>query len=101
MEAKTLNLEVVYARADAQTVLTVAAAAGDSVALVIARSGIVDRHPELRAGPLQAGIFGRRVSMATPVAEGDRVEIYRPLTLSPTAARRRRAQIKKAAESPA
>jgi len=95
MEAKTLSLEVVYARADAQTVLTVTAAAGDSVALVIAHSGIVDRHPELQAGDLQVGIFGRRVSLATPVAEGDRVEIYRPLTLSPAEARRRRARIKK------
>lgn len=95
MEAKTLNLEVVYARADAQTVLTVTAAEGDSVALVIARSGITDRHPELQAGSLQVGIFGRRVSMATPVAEGDRVEIYRPLVLSPAEARRRRARVNK------
>ncbi len=95
MEAETLNLEVVYARADAQTVLTVTAAAGDSVAAVIARSGIAKRHPELQAGVLQAGIFGRRVSMATPVADGDRVEIYRPLALDPKEARRRRARLKK------
>ena len=40
----------------------------------------------------QAGIFGKRVTMDTRLADGDRVEIYRPLKLDPKEARRRRAR---------
>jgi putative ubiquitin-RnfH superfamily antitoxin RatB of RatAB toxin-antitoxin module len=37
------------------------------------------------------GIFGRRATLDTPLAEGDRVEVYRPLRADPKEARRRRA----------
>jgi uncharacterized protein len=38
-----------------------------------------------------AGIHGRRVALDTRLADGDRVEIYRPLRADPKAARRQRA----------
>jgi putative ubiquitin-RnfH superfamily antitoxin RatB of RatAB toxin-antitoxin module len=38
------------------------------------------------------GIFGRRVALDAPLADGDRLEIYRPLALDPKEARRRRAR---------
>lgn len=38
-----------------------------------------------------AGIFGRRVAAGTALADGDRVELYRPLATDPREARRRRA----------
>ena len=37
------------------------------------------------------GIFGKRVALDRKLAEGDRVEIYRPLAMDPKDARRRRA----------
>jgi putative ubiquitin-RnfH superfamily antitoxin RatB of RatAB toxin-antitoxin module len=37
------------------------------------------------------GIHGKRASLDQPLAEGDRVEIYRPLAIDPKEARRRRA----------
>ncbi len=37
------------------------------------------------------GIFGRRVTLDTPLEDGDRVEIYRALRADPKEARRRRA----------
>lgn len=37
------------------------------------------------------GIWGRGVGLDAPLAEGDRVEIYRPLQMDPKEARRRRA----------
>lgn len=43
------------------------------------------------AAPHGAGIHGRRVPLDTMLANGDRVEIYRPLQADPKAARRRRA----------
>jgi putative ubiquitin-RnfH superfamily antitoxin RatB of RatAB toxin-antitoxin module len=41
--------------------------------------------------PHGAGIHGRRVPLDTALADGDRVEVYRPLQADPKAARRRRA----------
>jgi putative ubiquitin-RnfH superfamily antitoxin RatB of RatAB toxin-antitoxin module len=41
---------------------------------------------------VQVGIFGKRVTMDTRLADGDRVEIYRPLAMDPKEARRRRAR---------
>ena len=44
-----------------------------------------------RPGALAVGIHGRRVTLDTPLRDGDRVEIYRPLGVDPKEARRRRA----------
>ena len=41
------------------------------------------------------GIWGRAVALDAPLAEGDRVEIYRALLMDPKEARRRRAQRRK------
>ena len=38
------------------------------------------------------GVFGRRVALDALLAEGDRVEIYRPLAADPKEARRQRAR---------
>jgi hypothetical protein len=38
------------------------------------------------------GIFGKRVDPATPLSDGDRIEIYRLLALDPKERRRRRAR---------
>ena len=41
------------------------------------------------------GIFGKRVELDHRLADGDRVEIYRPLAMDPKEARRQRARKKK------
>jgi len=41
------------------------------------------------------GIYGRRVTLDTRLADGDRVEIYRALGADPKEARRRRAQARR------
>jgi putative ubiquitin-RnfH superfamily antitoxin RatB of RatAB toxin-antitoxin module len=60
-------------------------------------SGVFERHPELALGELSIGIWGRACTAETLLAEGDRVELYRPLAQGPNEARRRRArELKKA-----
>jgi len=44
-----------------------------------------------RPGAAPVGIHGRRAMPGTALADGDRVEIYRPLRADPKEARRRRA----------
>ncbi|MDH3320784.1 MAG: RnfH family protein [Betaproteobacteria bacterium] len=56
--------------------------------------GATVRHALVAAGRPAArdvGIYGRRVAPDTRLADGDRVEIYRPLSADPKDARRRRA----------
>ena len=54
-------------------------------------SGVLERWPELAAAPPSIGVWGRATSADAAIGDGDRVELYRPLTLDPQEARRRRA----------
>ncbi len=47
------------------------------------RSGILQRFPEIDLDDQKVGIFGKVVQLDTLLAEGDRVEIYRPITADP------------------
>jgi putative ubiquitin-RnfH superfamily antitoxin RatB of RatAB toxin-antitoxin module len=58
----------------------------------IRASGLFERHPELGLGEPLIGIWGRACAPGTLLADGDRVEIYRPLTMDPNEARRLRAK---------
>ncbi|MGA0571181.1 RnfH family protein [Variovorax sp. VNK109] len=53
-------------------------------------SSLVDRFPELELPGCGIGIWGRLVGPAQPVADGDRLEIYRGLKVDPKVARRER-----------
>ena len=57
----------------------------------IRASGLLERHPELGLGEPLIGIWGRACALETALRDGDRVEIYRPLTVDPKEARRLRA----------
>ncbi len=89
---KRLRVEVAYALPAEQVLLEVEVDEGATVGDAIGRSGIRDRFPELHVGPGHVGIFGRPVELDTPVRDGDRVEIYRPLIADPKQARRERAK---------
>jgi len=63
---------------------------GATVADALRLSGIGERFDNLDLSRI--GVFGRVVDPATPLRDGDRVEIYRPLRIDPKEARRRRAK---------
>jgi putative ubiquitin-RnfH superfamily antitoxin RatB of RatAB toxin-antitoxin module len=88
----TLKVEVVYALPRAQEVIVVDLAPGATVADAIEASGLSGKYPSLRAATLAVGIHGRVVTPTHAVADGDRVEIYRPLVADPMTARRQRAK---------
>lgn len=89
--ASAIRVQVAYARADQQVVLTVDVPRDASVERAIRDSGILARFPEIDLGRQAVGIFGARVALDDVVQAGDRVEIYRPLQVDPKEARRRRA----------
>jgi putative ubiquitin-RnfH superfamily antitoxin RatB of RatAB toxin-antitoxin module len=63
----------------------------------IRASGVFERHPELALGEPLVGIWGRACALGAVLADGDRVEIYRPLAMDPNEARRLRAKKLRAA----
>lgn len=85
-----MRVEVVYALRDACDATTVELPAGSTARDALALSGIAARYPGIDLSRL--GVFGRRVAAGTLLADGDRLEIYRPLALDPKEARRRRAR---------
>ena len=86
-----LSVEVVYALPSGEDAVTLTLAAGATVAEAVRASGVLERHPEIDLGRHRIGIFGGVVAAQAPLRDGDRVEIYRPLTIDAKEARRRRA----------
>ncbi len=86
-----VRVEVVYATPERQELIQIQAESGATVRHVIEASGVLDEFPELDINSIETGIFSRPVPLGHRVNDGDRVEIYRPLTIDPKEARRRRA----------
>jgi uncharacterized protein len=87
----SVSVEVVCATAERQVLRRLNLAAGSTVIQAVQQSGILEAMPEVDVDPSRLGIFSRRVAPDDVLEDGDRVEIYRPLTLDPKDARRRRA----------
>ncbi len=79
-----IRVEVVDARRDGVSTAKVELPAGALVRDALQASG-------LNVDPSAVGIFGKRVAPDARLADGDRVEIYRPLALDPKERRRQRA----------
>ena len=90
-----LNVTVVYALPQELFQEALELCPGSRVRDALAQSGVMEAFPEIEVESVPLGIFSRRVELDTPLTEGDRVEIYRPLKLSPTDARRLRAKRKR------
>jgi hypothetical protein len=85
-----VNVTVVYATDAAQDCVSLALPAGATVADAIRRSGLAAAWG-LDLATLIVAIRGRAVSSTARLAEGDRVELLRPISADPKEARRRRA----------
>ena len=91
-DAPRIRVSVVYADPDAVFDVALALPAGATVADAISRSGIHEQRPAIAIRADRLGVFARKVAFDTPLRDGDRVEIYRPLRIDPKEARRRRAR---------
>jgi putative ubiquitin-RnfH superfamily antitoxin RatB of RatAB toxin-antitoxin module len=85
-----LRVEVCYALAKAQTLIEVHVPAGSTVRDALEASRIVERHPEIDLATAKVGIYGKPKPLDAPLADHDRVEIYRALIVDPKVARQRR-----------
>jgi putative ubiquitin-RnfH superfamily antitoxin RatB of RatAB toxin-antitoxin module len=91
MVERTIKVEVVCAAPGKQVCRELVLAEGCTAGQAVEASGILRLFPAGAFDAMRLGIHSRRVVPEQCLAEGDRVEIYRPLVLDPMAARRRRA----------
>jgi uncharacterized protein len=89
--AEQVTVEVVYAEPSRRWLRRVTLPKGSTVAQAVEASGLGREVPGLVLDPARLGVFSRKITPEHVLADGDRVEIYRPLTLDPKEARRRRA----------
>lgn len=99
MAETDLNIEVVYATAERQWLLTCVVPAGATVRQALLHSRLAEHVPGLDVEACPVGIFGKVVSdpLAHQVEEGDRLEVYRPLVADPKEVRKQRAARARAA----
>ena len=88
----SVRVEIVLARADEQHVVPVEMEEGTTALAAVKASGILARCPEVDPASLRLGRFGREIARDARLADGDRIEILRPLVMGPMEARRLRAR---------
>jgi putative ubiquitin-RnfH superfamily antitoxin RatB of RatAB toxin-antitoxin module len=93
--ALLIEVEVAYALPEAQFLQSLKLAEGSTVRDAIEASGVLSRFPSIELTRNPVGIFSTRVALDQVLSSGDRVEIYRALTITPVEARRLRALRKK------
>ena len=85
-----MHVQIAYVGSGIELLLAVEVPAGATIGDALRIASIEKR---LGSAPDLTGlaIFGRRVDVATPLRDGDRIEITRPLLRDPKMARRDRA----------
>jgi hypothetical protein len=69
---------------------------GARIEAALAASGLLSIHPEIDLSHgFGLAVFGRAAAVDTELADGDRVEVLRPLVVDPRGARRARAAVKR------
>jgi hypothetical protein len=80
-----IKVEVVYAFPRREKIVSLVLPEGATVQDALLKTSI-------NFDPRFLGVFGEPVTADTRLADGDRVEVYRPLKIDPKDARRRRAK---------
>ena len=88
-------VEVAYALAEKQSLISLEVEEGTTLKDAIEASGILEKYNEIDLSKQQVGIFSKFATLDTVLREKDRVEIYRSLIADPKEIRKERAaQIK-------
>lgn len=90
-----MHVEVAYATPQKQVILEVLVDVDATLEAIILESRILDIFPEIDLSSQKIGIFGKMHDLSEAAQEGDRIEIYRPLTIDPKEARRAKAKKKR------
>ncbi|MBW8191971.1 RnfH family protein [Neiella marina] len=75
-----MRVSVAYAEPGQQLWLELELADGATAVSAINQSGILDLCPDIQLEQQKIGVFGKFVTLDAALVDGDRVEIYRPIT---------------------
>ena len=92
-------VEVAYALADKQSLISLEVKEGSTLKEAIEASGILDEYRDIDLSTNRVGIFSKFTTLDTVLREKDRVEIYRSLIADPKKVRKERAAQGKAIQS--
>ncbi|HEY2346309.1 MAG TPA: RnfH family protein [Xanthomonadaceae bacterium] len=87
-----MRVEVVYALPERAWSVLLDLPAGATAADALARSAFANRIPGFDQACVTCAIYGKAITLATLLREGDRLELLRPLKADPKQARRQRAR---------
>lgn len=93
MVAERINVEVAAALPERQVVVPLTVPAGTTLAEAVSRADLPARLPGLEVDQSRLGIFGKKHRPDTVLQDGDRAEVYRPLTADPKEVRRQLAEL--------
>lgn len=93
--AESIDVEVAFALPGRQMIVTLSVAQGTTAREAVTMAELPRHFPDSPAETFRdaaLGIFGKRLrDPDQPLVDGDRVELYRSLTIDPKEARKRRA----------
>ncbi|WP_413282681.1 RnfH family protein [Vibrio sp. MA40-2] len=78
-----MKVSVVYALANEQVWLPIELEDNATLMTAIHSSGVLNMFPSIDLDQQKVGVFGKIASLESPINEGDRVEIYRPIVWQP------------------
>ena len=84
-----MQISVAYALPEKQVWLELSVPDDATVKDAIEHSKILTLFPEVNLDEQKVGIYGKFCKLETKLKEGDRVEIYRPITADPLTVPRR------------
>ena len=84
-----MNVGAAYDNGKKQVWLKLEVPDGSTVHDVLKLSGVLAMFPEIDLTTQKVGIFGKLTKLDAVVAEGNRVEVYRPITADPETVERR------------
>ena len=87
-----LKIEIIYATLESQELIKIEVEQGSTIEQCIHISGVQKKFPEIDLNQMKVGIFSQVKPLNHQVAQGDRIEIYRPLIADPKAVRRKKAE---------
>lgn len=89
---RTITVEVAYALPHRQSLVSLQLPEGTTALEAAQCSGVADQFEGVDLANATLGIFGQIVAHGQVLRDGDRVEVYRPLTADPKTVRKARAE---------
>ena len=89
---RKIYIEVAFASSTHQKIMEMEVPVNTTARKAVEESGLDRIFPDFDFGSAPIGVFGKAVPDDYLLADGNRVEVYRPLQQAPTDARRKRAE---------